>query len=89
MVFVQWRGTLLKEHQSEFKIETMKADLKVAKHQPFADGVPAPVMKFLQFLLIKKALPFDNLGRERIVDRYVRETAPGLKFTSIAVPIHI
>ena len=75
-----------KEHQNEFKIETMKADLKVAKHQPFADGVPAYAAEISPVSFDKKALPFDNLGGERIVDEYVPELAPGLKFTSIAVP---
>lgn len=75
-----------KENQSEFKIETMKADLKVAKHEPFAPGVPAYAAEISPVSFDKQSLPFDNLGRERIIDDYVPELAPGLKFTSVAVP---
>ena len=75
-----------KTNQDAFKIETMKADLKVAKHDQFADGVPAYAAEISPVSFDKKSLPFDNLGRNRIVDEYVPELAPGIKFTSIAVP---
>lgn len=75
-----------KTGQSDFKIETMKADLKVAKHPAFADGVPAYAAEISPVSFNKESLPFDNLGRDRIIDDYVPELAPGLKFTSIAVP---
>lgn len=75
-----------KTDQSDFKIETMKADLKVAKHPAFADGVPAYAAEISPVSFNKESLPFDNLGRDRIIDDYVPELAPGLKFTSIAVP---
>ncbi|WP_251546789.1 diaminopimelate epimerase [Limosilactobacillus caecicola] len=75
-----------KTGQKEFKIETMKADLQVAEHAPFADGVPAFAAEISPVKFNKEALPFDNLGRDRIIDEYVPELAPKLKFTSVAVP---
>lgn len=75
-----------KTNQDHFKIETMKADLQVTKHAPFANGVPAYAAEISPVSFDKAALPFDNLGRERIIDEYVPELAPGLKFTSMAVP---
>ncbi|EEU30771.1 diaminopimelate epimerase [Limosilactobacillus coleohominis 101-4-CHN] len=75
-----------KTGQDSFKIETMKADLKVAKHDEFADGVPAYAAEISPVLFDKHDLPFDHLGHERIIDDYVPELAPKLKFTSLAVP---
>ena len=75
-----------KTGQDSFEIETMKADLKVAKHDEFADGVPAYAAEISPVLFDKHDLPFDHLGHERIIDDYVPELAPKLKFTSLAVP---
>ncbi|WP_295731575.1 diaminopimelate epimerase [uncultured Limosilactobacillus sp.] len=75
-----------KTGQDSFQIETMKADLRVAKHDEFAPGVPAYAAEISPVLFDKKDLPFDNLGRSRIIDNYVPELAPKLKFTSLAVP---
>lgn len=75
-----------KTGQNNFQIETMKADLKVAKHEEFAPGVPAYAAEISPVLFDKQDLLFDNLGRDRIIDDYVPELAPKLKFTSLAVP---
>lgn len=75
-----------KTGQDNFKIETMKADLRVAKHNQFADGVPAFAAEISPVTFNKESLPFTNLGRDRIIDEYVPELAPKQKFTSIAVP---
>lgn len=75
-----------KTGEDNFKIETMKADLKVAKYGDFAKDVPAFAAEISPVTFNKESLPFDNLGRDRIVDEFVPELAPGLKFTALAVP---
>lgn len=75
-----------KTGKDKFTIETMKADLRVAKHDQLADHVPAFAAEISPVTFNKESLPFTNLGRDRIVDEYVPELAPKLKFTSIAVP---
>ena len=72
--------------QTEFKVETMQADLAVRKEADFAANVPAFAVEISPVRFNAAALPFAELGRERIVDDYVPELAPGIKFTSLAVP---
>lgn len=75
-----------KYHQDSFRVETMHADLRVKKHEDFAENVPAFAVEISPVRFNKEALPFDNLGHERLIDQFVPELYPGLKFTSIAVP---
>lgn len=75
-----------KTGQTEFKVQTMKADLNVRKFEDFANNVPAFAVEISPVSFDAKTLPFQNLGKERIVDDFVPELYPGLKFTSLAVP---
>lgn len=72
--------------KNQFKVETMYSDLKVRKSEDFAKGVPAFSVEISPIRFNKEALPFDNLGHNRLLDTLVPELEPGLRFTSIAVP---
>lgn len=78
-----------KYHKNKFQVETLNADLRVKKNKDLADGVPAYAVEISPICFKKEALPFDNLGHNRLIDQYVPELYPGLKFTSIAVLILI
>lgn len=75
-----------KTGQTNFKVQTMKADLNVRKFADFTDNVPAFAVEISPVSFNATSLPFQNLGRERIIDEFVPELYPGLKFTSLAVP---
>lgn len=75
-----------KYHQDSFLVDTMNASLRVRKDKDFAPHVPAFAVEISPVRFNKEALPFENLGLNRIVDNYVPEIYPGLRFTSIAVP---
>ncbi|KRM40697.1 diaminopimelate epimerase [Lactobacillus hamsteri DSM 5661 = JCM 6256] len=75
-----------KYHQNNFQVETLNADLRVKKYENFTEGVPAYAVEISPVRFNKEDLPFDNLGHNRLIDQYVPELYPGLKFTSIAVP---
>lgn len=75
-----------KTGQTNFKVETRQADLAVRKETDFATQVPAFAVEISPVRFNAAALPFTNLGRERIIDDLVPELAPGLRFTSLAVP---
>lgn len=75
-----------KTGRNSFKVETMYADLQVRQESDFATGVPAFAVEISPVKFDKTALPFDNLGHERLLDTWVPELAPGLKFSSLAVP---
>lgn len=75
-----------KTGKDNFLVDTMNASLRVRKEKDFASNVPAFAVEISPVRFNKKALPFDNLGRERIIDDWLPEIYPGLRFTSIAVP---
>lgn len=75
-----------KSGQDQFVVETKQADLTVQKAPEFAPGVAAFAVEISPVRFEASALPFENLGRDRIVDDYVPELAPGIRFTSLAVP---
>ncbi|QNQ82057.1 diaminopimelate epimerase [Lactobacillus sp. PV037] len=75
-----------KTGQTEFKVQTMKADLNVRKFEDFAHNVPAFAVEISPVSFNAASLPFKNLGRERLINDFVPEIYPGLKFTSLAVP---
>lgn len=75
-----------KTGQTEFKVETIYADLQVRQQPDFATGVPAYAVEISPVKFDKADLPFDHLGHERLLDTWVPEIAPGLKFSSLAVP---
>ena len=64
----------------------MNANLRVRKHDNLAKGVKAFAVEISPVSFNKSSLPFQNLGYNRIIDQYLPEIYPGLRFTSIAVP---
>lgn len=75
-----------KSGKDSFKIVTLKADLQVSKQADLAEGVPAYAAEISPVTFNRESLPFDQLGRERLVDDLVPEFAPGLRFTALSVP---
>lgn len=75
-----------KYQQDNFQVDTMNANLQVRKQNNLASGVPAFAVEISPVKFDQKDLPFSNLGQQRIIDQFVPELYPGLKFTSIAVP---
>lgn len=75
-----------KYQKDHFLIDTMNASLRVHKEKNFAKGVPAYSVEISPVRFNKEALPFTNLGHNCLIDTFVPEIYPGLRFTSIAVP---
>ncbi len=75
-----------KTGKDNFLVDTMNASLRVRREKDFASNVPAFAVEISPVRFNKEALPFDNLGQERIIDAWLPEIYPGLRFTSIAVP---
>lgn len=75
-----------KTNKDQFTIQTMCADLRVSKQDDLAPNVPAFSAEISPVTFNAKSLPFGHLGKKRIVNDYVPELQPGLRFTSIAVP---
>lgn len=75
-----------KSGKDDFLVDTMNANLRVRRANDLAQGVAAFAVEISPVKFNKEALPFDNLGHERIIDDYLPEIYPGFKFTSIAVP---
>ena len=75
-----------KYRQDHFLVDTMNASLRVHKEDDFAKDVPAYSVEISPVRFNKEALPFSNLGHDRLIDNFVPELYPGLRFTSIAVP---
>lgn len=75
-----------KYNQDNFLVDTMNANLRVRKHDNLAKGVKAFAVEISPVSFNKSSLPFQNLGYNRIIDQYLPEIYPGLRFTSIAVP---
>ncbi|TSO26206.1 diaminopimelate epimerase [Lactobacillus sp. LL6] len=72
--------------QDSFAVETMNANLRVRREKNLAKGIYTFAVEISPVSFNKASLPFDNLGHERIIDTFLPEIYPGLKFTSIAVP---
>ena len=64
----------------------MKADLTVAYHDDFFPGVPGYAVEISPVRFNKEALPFDQVGHERLLDTLVPEFVPGWRFSALAVP---
>lgn len=75
-----------KYQHDHFLVDTMNASLRVHKENDFAKDVPAYSVEISPVRFNKEALPFTNLGHDRIIDNFVPELYPGLRFTSIGVP---
>lgn len=69
-----------------FKVDTMNASLRVRQQPDLATGVPAFAVEISPVRFNRAAMPFQGLGRERIIDDWVPELAPRIRFTTIAVP---
>lgn len=72
--------------QDQLTVETMDADLAVRKQPSFAKDVPAFAVEISPVRFQASALPFTNLGHQRLVDTLVPELLPAYRFTAIAVP---
>ncbi|WP_367341721.1 diaminopimelate epimerase [Limosilactobacillus sp.] len=72
--------------KDQFIVETQDADLHVRKHDDFAAGVPAFAVEISPVRFNRQAMPLQNVGHERLLDDYVPEFAPAMKFSAIAVP---
>lgn len=75
-----------KYHRDNFLVDTMNASLRVRREQAFAKDVPAFAVEISPVHFNKDALPFSNLGHDRLIDDYAPELYPQLRFTAIAVP---
>lgn len=75
-----------KTGQDSFKVQTMNANLRVRKEADLASGVPAFAVEISPVKFNQSAFPFYQLGHERIMDNFLPEVYPGLRFTAIAVP---
>ena len=77
-----------KHGQDQFKVETLQADLLVAKKADFASGVPTFGVEISPVHFDKKYLPFDNLGADKIVGKTLAVFDPDEKinFSILAVP---
>lgn len=75
-----------KYQKDHFLIDTMNASLRVHKEENFNKKVPAYSVEISPVRFNKEALPFTNLGHNCLIDTFVPEIYPGLRFTSIAVP---
>jgi diaminopimelate epimerase len=75
-----------RDQLTDFKIDTMNASLRVRQQDDFAAGVPAFAVEISPVKFANTALPYENLGHQRLIDDLVPELLPGLRFTAIAVP---
>ncbi|KRN58829.1 diaminopimelate epimerase [Limosilactobacillus secaliphilus] len=75
-----------KTGQTSFTIQTMHVDLRVAKQKDLAPNVPAFAVEISPVLFSPESLPFKGLGNERMINDYVPELQPDLRFTAVAVP---
>lgn len=75
-----------RDGKDNFKVDTMDASLQVRRQPELATGVPAFAVEISPVRFNKEALPYDNLGHDRLVNTLVPELVPGFRFTGIAVP---
>ena len=75
-----------RDHLDQFKVDTKDASLRVRKQDDLASGVPAFAVEISPVRFAKAALPFDNLGHDRLLDTPAPEIWPRLRFSAIAVP---
>lgn len=75
-----------RDGQTTFKVDTMDSSLQVRQAGELAPGVPAFAVEISPVRFNRAALPFNNLGHNRLLGTPVPELAPGLTFTTLAVP---
>lgn len=69
-----------------FKVDTMNASLQVRRQPDLAPNVPAFAVEISPVRFNKEALPYENLGHDRLLNIPVPELLPGFRFSGIAVP---
>ncbi|CAK8054482.1 diaminopimelate epimerase [Eupransor demetentiae] len=72
--------------QDEFTVETPAADLRVARQENFAIGVPAFAVEISPIRTDLTALPAQNLGQRPLLNTVVPEFSDHLRFSTVAVP---
>ncbi|MBB1078558.1 diaminopimelate epimerase [Limosilactobacillus sp. STM2_1] len=75
-----------RDNLTDFKVDTMNTSLRVRKHEDLALNVPAFAVEISPVRFDHTALPFNNLGHDRLLDTPVPELLPGLRFSALAVP---
>lgn len=75
-----------KYHMNQFKVETLTADLQVSRQSDLAPQVPAFSVEISPVRFNPEAFPFQNLGKDALIDQPVPSFISGLNFTAIAVP---
>lgn len=75
-----------RDYLDQFKVDTIDASLRVRKQDDLAAGVPAFAVEISPVRFNKEALPFDNLGHDRLLATPAPEIWPQLRFSAIAVP---
>ncbi|MGQ2376450.1 diaminopimelate epimerase [Companilactobacillus zhachilii] len=71
---------------NEFQVETMEANLDVAKAADFYPGVPAFSVEISPISFKQADLPFSYQHETEMIDQRVPEFLPDQTFTAIAVP---
>lgn len=69
-----------------FKVDTMNASLQVRRQPDLAPNVSAFAVEISPVRFNKEALPYENLGHDRLLNTPVPELLPGFRFSGIAVP---
>lgn len=75
-----------RDHVDQFNVDTKDTSLRVRKQNDLAPGVPAFAVEISPVRFAKDALPFGNLGHDRLLDTPAPELWPRLRFSAIAVP---
>lgn len=75
-----------RDHLTHFKVDTLDASLRVQRQPDFFPGVPAYAVEISPVRFNREALPFQNLGHDRLIATPLPEIYPQLFFTAIAVP---
>lgn len=75
-----------KFNKTEFKIQTIGADLEVKKSADLAEGVPAFSVQIKPISFAAEDLPFSYNGENEMINQEIPEFIKGQTFTSIAVP---
>lgn len=75
-----------KNQQTDFKIQTMYADLEVKKENEFAPGVKVFSAEISPVSFAAKDLKMHFPKKNQLLDQSLPELAPGFKFSAVAVP---
>lgn len=75
-----------KFQQTDFKVQTMQADLNVHIFDDIFKGVSWVGVQIAPVKFAPKDLPYTNLGFDPIINEFIPQFSDHLKFTSMAVP---